>query len=621
LAAATCRVTFEPSAVAVTVPRGTPLLEAVRRAGLSIEALCGGEGTCGRCRVRILEGAAEPTPACRRLLPAEDLARGVRLACQVRVTGDLRVALLRSAPPAADGEAHRPLSVLTEGLEAQVPLRPNARKVTVRVPEPSVTDQRGDAERLLGALAEAGIEDLVVPPAVLREVPRRLRRAGFRPAVAVVGREVVGLERPTAAEACYGVAFDVGTTTLAGYLVDLGTGEVVAAASRANPQSAWGEDVVSRIAYAGRERGALGRLQRAVAGALNQVVREACRRAHVRPSAVYEAVAVGNTAMLHLLLGLPVDHLGRAPFVPVTSGAQALSARSAGLRVHPRGRLYTGPMVAGFVGADTVAVVLATGMHAGEGLRLAVDIGTNGEVVLAAAGRLLACSTAAGPALEGARIRDGMAALPGAVDRVDLEAGRLRVRTIGDAPAAGLCGSGLVDAVAVLREAGLVTETGRLAEPGAWEGPADLAGRLRRTDDGPAFCLVEEGEHGAPRAVCLTQRDIRELQLAKGAIAAGVATLLEVAGARPQDLEAVYLAGAFGSAIRPGRAQAVGLLPREVPPEQVVSVGNAAGTGARMLLVNRNLRRVAEMVARDIEHVELASRPDFQARFAEAMGF
>jgi len=185
----------------------------------------------------------------------------------------------------------------------------------------------------------------------------------------------------------------------------------------------------------------------------------------------------------------------------------------------------------------------------------------------------------------------------------------------------GLCGSGLVDAVAVLREAGLVTETGRLAEPETWGGPADLAGRLRRTDDGPAFCLVEEGEHGAPRAVRLTQRDIRELQLAKGAIAAGVATLLEVAGARPEDLEAVYLAGAFGSAVRPDRVQAVGLLPREVPPERIVSVGNAAGTGARMLLVNRNLRRVAEMVARDIEHVELACRPDFQARFAESMGF
>jgi len=397
------------------------------------------------------------------------------------------------------------------------------------------------------------------------------------------------------------------------------TGEVAATASRANPQAAYGDDVIARIEYCGREKGGARTLQALVVDALNEILAEACRRAHVKPSVVYEATMVGNTTMNHLLLRLPVDAIARAPFVAASASAHSVSARGVGLKMHRRGRLYTGPLVAGFVGADTVGVILATGMHASDGLRLAIDIGTNGEIVLGTRERLLACSTAAGPALEGARIRYGMRAAAGAIDRVDIEGDRVTVWTIGDAPPVGLCGTGLIDAVAALVAAGVVEPTGRMrtADEVAAAAPG-LAKRIRTADGEVSFCLVEP--EGGGHAILLTQRDVREVQLAKGAIAAGIASLLDEYGAALEDVEEVLLAGAFGNYIRPERARAIGLLP-EVPLEKVRFVGNAAGAGARMLLVNRNLRLVAADVAKGVEHVELSRRPDFQTRFADAMFF
>ena len=607
------RVTFEPDGRTLEVPAGRTLLEAAQAAGVQLEAPCGGRGTCGGCRVLIPDDPPAPSEACRRVLSGEEIGRRLRLACQVRVRRDLCVVIPEEA-------RRRDQVILTEGVAFDVPLRPNVRKVAVRVPEPSVTDQRADADRLLDALAEAGLDGLTVGPAMLRELPRRLRTLDFHPAAVVVGREVVHLDRPTAVDACYGLALDVGTTTLVGYLVNLVSGETVAVASRANPQAAYGDDVIARIEYCGRQKTGARTLQALVVDALNEILAEACRRAQVKPAAVYEAAMVGNTTMNHLLLALPVDAIARAPFVAASASSHSVPARSVGLKIHQRGRLYTGPLVAGFVGADTVGVILATGMHAAERLTLAIDIGTNGEIVLGTRERLLACSTAAGPALEGARIRYGMRAAGGAIDRVDIVDGRVTVRTIGDEPPVGLCGTGLVDAVAALAEAGVIDPTGRMRPAEAVAGAPDLARRLRPADGEPAFVLVEAGEACCGHPILLTQRDVREVQLAKGAIAAGVRTLLDVYGAAMDDVAEVLLAGAFGNFIRPDRARGIGLLP-DVPLEKIRFVGNAAGAGARMLLINRNLRYVATDVARGVEHVELSERRDFQERFAEAMLF
>jgi len=607
------RVTLEPLGRTLFVPDGQTLLEAARNAGIHLNAPCGGSGTCGGCRVEIPESPPEPSEACRRVLAGEEIERNLRLACQVRVRSDLRV-VVPEETRLADQE------ILEEGVEREVALAPNVRKVVVRLPRPTVADQRADAERLLDGLADAGLPDLVLSTRLVRDLPERLRRLDFQPAAVVIGDEVVHLDRPATSDACYGIAFDVGTTTVVGYLVDLVTGKVAAVASRTNPQAAYGDDVIARIEYATREADGLRVLHDLVASALNEILQEACRRAEIKRSSVYEATIVGNTTMNHLALGLPVESIALAPFVAASSSAHAVPAREVGLRIHPQGRVYTAPLIGSFVGADTVAVILATGLHESDRLRLAIDIGTNGEIVLGTRERLLAASTAAGPAFEGARIRYGMRAAAGAIDRVEfLDGGRLEVRTIGGAPPLGLCGTGLIDAVAALLDAAVILPSGLMRSRADLEARGSpLADRIVGADGETAFRLA--AATGAGHAVLLTQRDVREVQLAKGAIAAGIGTLLDILGAKPDDVEEVLLAGAFGNRIRPERARAVGLIP-PIDLARVRFVGNAAGVGAKMLLVNRDLRRAADDVARGVEHVELSCRPDFQMRFAEAMFF
>ena len=608
------RVILQPDGRTLSVPEGQTILQAAQAAGIHLETPCGGKGTCGGCRVIIPQEPPPPSAACRRELSGEEIRRNMRLACQVHVHADMRVVIPEETRLGDQ-------KILTEGVERAVPLAPNVRKVAVHLPPPSVSDQRADADRLLDSLAEAGLPDLEIEVRTLRDLPERLRALDFHPAVVVIGDEVVSVDRPSAAEACYGIAFDIGTTTLVGYLTDLVTGRTVAVASRANPQAAYGDDVIARIEYCGNTKSGARTLQTLVLGAMNEMVAEACRKANIKPTMVYEATMVGNTTMNHLLLRLPVKQIARAPFVAASASAHVVPAKDLGLKIHPRGRVYTAPLIASFVGADAVGVILATGLHESDRLRLAIDIGTNGEIVLGTRERLLACSTAAGPAFEGARIRYGMRAATGAIDRVDLVDEKLVLHTIDDAPAVGLCGTGLIDAVAALVEGGVVGPSGtmRSAADLAASRPA-LARRVVGADGDNGFLLADKKETDSGHPILLTQKDVREVQLAKGAMAAGVVTLLEEYGAKVGDVEEVLLAGAFGNFIRPDRALAIGLLPR-VSVEKVKFVGNAAGTGARMLLVNRNLRQVADDVARGVEHVELSQRPDFQMRFAEAMFF
>ena len=607
------RVVFQPDGRTLHVPHGQTLLEAAREAGIHINAPCGGTGTCSGCRVVIPQDPPPPTEACRRELAGEELGRNLRLACQTRVERDLRVVIPEETRLGDQ-------KILTDGTGRAVPLTPNVRKVAVHLPPPSVQDQRSDADRLLDGLADAGLSGLAIGIKEAREIPGRLRELEFDAVAVVIGRDVVWLDKPATAEACYGIAFDVGTTTLVGYLVDLVTGRQVAVAGRANPQAAYGDDVIARIEFCGRTKDGARTLHGLVVDALNEIVAETCRKAAIKPSAVYEATVVGNTTMNHLLLRLPVDPIARAPFVAASASAHETSAKDLGLKIHPRGRVYAAPLVAGFVGADTVGVILATGMNESDRLRLAIDIGTNGEIVLGTRERLLACSTAAGPAFEGARIRYGMRAAGGAIDRVDLKGDRLVLHTIDDAPAVGLCGTGLIDAVAALLEAGVLAPSGLMRAAGDAALAPALARRITGTDGDTGFVLAGESETQSGHPILLTQRDVREVQLAKGAMAAGIQTLLAEFGARADDVEEVLLAGAFGNFIRPDRARAIGLIP-PLPLARVKFVGNAAGAGAKMLLVNRDLRRVADDVARGVEHVELSQRPDFQARFADAMFF
>ena len=606
----TYRVIFQPSGRQVDAEAGQTLLDLARSLGIELQAPCGGKGTCGGCRVQIVEGVEPPTEPDLRQLSHEELGRNLRLACQSRVRGDMTVVIPRETLLFDQ-------QILETGIQTEVECHPGVRRIHVTVPEPTVEDQRADAGRVLDALGDLGVEaDITL--AAARELPKRLRSCRFRGTAIVVGKGLVHFERGDTSQANYGVAVDLGTTTLVATLVNLATGDDVAVASAANPQASRGDDVVSRIEYCQGSATRVRELHAMAAGTLGSLIDELCRRAGIRRTSIYEMTIVGNTTMVHLLLKLDVTNIAQAPFIAALRRGTYAEPRDLGLPINRRGRIYVGPSIAGFIGADTVGVILATGMHRSDTVRLAIDIGTNGELVIGNRDRLLACSTAAGPAFEGARIRYGMRASAGAIDRVDVVDGDLRVHTIGDEPALGLCGTGLIEAISVGRQTGIIDAMGRMVDPG--DLPRGLAARLLQNGDAPAMVLADGDASGGEHPVLLTQKDVREVQLAKGAIHAGAQVLMSEFGIAPEELDAVLLAGAFGNYIRPDRARCVGLLP-EVPIEKVHFVGNAAGAGARAMLLDSRLRPEVEELSLGVEHVELSGRTDFQQLFAEAMIF
>jgi uncharacterized 2Fe-2S/4Fe-4S cluster protein (DUF4445 family) len=593
------------------VPKGETALVAAREAGLELNSPCGGQGTCGACQVVFTSKAPTPTEDEKARLGEDELASGVRLACQAKVTADAVISI-----PAAT--LHREAKFLLHGIMREVDLAPIVEKVAVTVPEPTLRDQRSDADRLLGALAAAGTKADILP-AVLTNLSAALREGAHQVTAVVSNGKVAAVEPGDTSATLYAAAFDIGTTTVVGMLLDLRTGMEVAVAARTNPQVSFGDDVVSRIGFASIG-GGLGRLQGAIIECVNDITAELAQSAGIEKRAIYAATFCGNTTMNHLLLGIDPTYVAQAPYVAVVRGAVRVPAAALGIEISAAGEVLTLPNVAGFVGGDTVAVMLAADFAHDKRLRLAVDIGTNGEIVLGHAGRILTASAAAGPAFEGARIRQGMRAAAGAIESVRITDGKLTYETIGGQAAVGLCGTGLIDAVACLLSAGLVDETGRLmmAED-AGCADADLVGRLSSNESGPRFLVARQSE-GAARDVYITQRDIRELQLAKAAIAAGIEILLKEFGVTWREIDEVLLAGAFGNYIRKESALAVGLLP-PVPEGKINQIGNAAGTGAKLVALDRELLVEAEGLSVGARYVELAGRPDFQQIFAEQMLF
>ena len=603
------QIRFQPGGETVSVAPQATLLEAAARAGLALRAPCGGQGRCGKCAVRVEAGEVASSAADRRLFSEAELAQGWRLACQARVGSDVQVFV----PPSAFAAVHH---IVVEGAGRDVVVEPNVRKVALRLPRPSAEDARDDLTRVLDALGKGPHAPRGVR--VLRRLPTALRPWDHEVTATLVGENLVEVERGDTSGEAYGAAVDIGTTTVVLYLCHLPTGEVAAVTSELNPQSAYGDDVISRLQLASSGPEGLGRLHDAITQCLNRLLGQAAEQAGIARRQVYEMVVAGNTAMMHLFLGLPPGGLVRLPFVPVFRDAQMVPAAGLGIQMHPAGEVYVLPLIGGWVGADTVGVILASELDVPDGLRVAVDIGTNGEIVVAEDGELWACSTAAGPAFEGARISRGMRAAPGAIDRLSID-GDVHLHVIGGSPARGLCGSGLVDAVAELVRVGLVEENGRLRGPEELpQIPEKVRRRLVEKEGGLEFVLSPGEEGGRHRAVALTARDVRETQLAKGAIFAGLELLLEQLGRGPEEIEQLLLAGAFGNYIRRESAVAIGLVPA-IPKERVCSIGNAAGLGARLALCSVSLRRRAEAIARRVHHVELSGQEAFYDRFAEAM--
>ena len=595
------QVDFEPLGRRLRVGRGNSILTAAQQAGVGLVSICGGQGTCGRCKVQVLEGQLSPLSETEaKTLNPDDVASGYRLACQAEILSDLKVHI----PPQSLTAAQR---TQVEGQELTVPVVPVVVGCDVRLPPPTREDIRSDLDRVRDHLLETlGLSDLKADFAVLRQLSTRLREWEWSGTVSLRGQEVVSFgplgRKPL------GLAVDLGTTKLAGYLVDLETGRTLAMAGAMNPQIAYGEDVMARIAYAMEGEEQAVTLREVVVGALKDLARNLCAQSGHLPEEIVEAVVVGNTAMHHLCLGLPVRQLGLAPYLPALTDALELKAREVGLEIAPGGYIHLLPLIAGFVGADHVAMILSTEIYEAEGTVLGLDIGTNTEVVLRANGRLIACSTASGPAFEGAHIKDGMRAADGAIERLRIVASGVECQTIGDAPPVGLCGSGVLDAVAQLRQLGVVNERGNMGDHP----------RVRRTEHGPEFVLVAAGEDGNGRDVVLTRGDVGEIQLAKGAIRAGINILLDEAGLSEQDIDEVIIAGAFGTYIDVSSAVAIGMFP-PLPLERFSQVGNAAGMGAKLALISKQQRAKAAEIARRIEYIELTNDGRFVDEFAKAM--
>ncbi len=596
----------------VRVPYGVTLFDAASWNGIAIDSTCGGHGTCKKCRIRIAEDPPAPSSLDIRAYTAQEIKDGWRLACRTTATRDTQVEVppLTTRPKAA-----------TVGVGRQVILRPAVQKRYLELAEPNLADQASDLERVLAQL------DDLEPRAelsVLKTLGRTLREADYKVTAVVVDDVLIAVEPGDTTARRFGIAFDLGTTTVVATLLDLSTGTPAGVESTLNKQQPFGADVITRISATMMDPGALDKLQNLARETLTEMAQAVCAQGGVEPDEVYEVAVAGNATMTHLVLGIDPEPLGMAPFIMATRLYPEILAADLGLGgvVHPRARAVVFPAFGAYVGGDITAGLLASGMDRDARVRLFVDIGTNCEIVLGNRDWLLATAAPAGPAFEGAAIRCGMRAADGAIEVVTMTPDDLTLKVIGDTEPQGLCGSGLVDAVTGLVRVGLLDSSGRLiSEESARDVAPGLAGRLTHIGKERVFVLHWRGTEAAPEdSIYLSQRDVRELQFAKAAIATGWQILLEEAGLTAADVKQVLLAGSFGSYLSPASAIRIGLVP-DVPVMRVVSAGNVAGEGAKMALLSLRERAGGLALLEEVRYVELSDRADFNDRFVDQLSF
>jgi uncharacterized 2Fe-2S/4Fe-4S cluster protein (DUF4445 family) len=599
----------------VRVPRGVTLFDAASWNGIAIDSTCGGHGTCKKCRIRFKADPPLPTSLDLRAYTAQEIRDGWRLACRTPATADADVEVppLTTRPKAA-----------TVGVGRQVILRPAVRKRYLELAEPSLADQVTDLERVLGALTDL---DPVADLAVLRTLGTTLRQSDFEVTAVVADETLIAVEPGDTTDRVFGLAFDLGTTTVVATLLDLTTGTPVAVESMLNKQQPFGADVIARISATMLDPAARDKLRQLAQETLAELSAAVCRAGGVPPAEVYEVALAGNATMVHLVLGIDPEPLGVAPFIMSARLLPEVRARDLGVPAHPQARAVVFPAFGAYVGGDITAGLLASGMDRDPRIRLFIDIGTNCEIVLGGRDWLLATAAPAGPAFEGASIRCGMRAADGAIEAVAVtEDGDLKLTVIGDTDPKGLCGSGLVDAVAALVDAGVIDESGRFVQdlpPRAAAPVRRLAERLTMIGKERVFVLHwsaagDPDNRDPASSVYLSQRDIRELQFAKAAIATGWRILLEEAGLTTEDIKQVLLAGSFGSYLSAKSAIRIGLVP-DVGPRRIIAAGNVAGEGAKMALLSIRDRAAALALLGEVKYVELSDRTDFNDRFIDQL--
>jgi len=594
-------IDFEPAGRRGQCRDNESLLDCARRLDVGISSVCGGVGMCQSCKVQVLSGTvSEPTSNELEAFSPQELKDGWRLACQTYPASDYKV----SVPPKSMATLQR---TQVEGLEIRVRPEPAVRAYHVKLPAPSLSDTQADANRLLQALNQQHhLHCTKVDIAVLRTLSPQLRSWNWQCQATVRDDEVIAVNPYSSQQ--LGLAIDLGTTKIAGYLVDLSNGQTLAAKGVMNPQTSYGEDIISRITAAINSPDEGVQLQKLAMDALNKLAAELCAEVGANTEEIGEAVVVGNTAMHHLFLGLPVRQLALSPFIPAVSGALDIKARELGLRIAPGAYVHLLPNIAGFVGADHVAMLLATEVWQAEGPIIAIDIGTNTEVSLVNKGRITSVSCASGPAFEGGHIKDGMWAARGAIERLQIKGDSIQYQTIDNAPPIGICGSGILDAIAQLYLNGIVDKDGKMR---------DNHPRVRTRNKQHEFVLVSEEERNGLPAIVITQQDVRELQLAKAAIRTGIQVLLEANGCAEEEIKQVVIAGAFGSYIDVSSAITIGMLPA-LPLDRFHQVGNAAGMGAKLALASLSKRTKAQTTASRVCYIELATFPDFTQTFIQA---
>ncbi len=622
-------VIFQPSGVRGKIEDSSTILEASQKLGAGIESVCGGKGVCGKCKIKIEEGrfpkygikssirSVESIGESNgKFLTSQQMRNGYHLACQTRIHGDVVIFVPEETRKGKQ-------VVRKEATARKIKLKPAVKKYYVELTRATLHDTVADLERIQAELEKKfKLRDLTMDYTVLLNLQDIVRQGDWKVTVTVwKQKEIIDVEPGEVAKG-YGLAVDIGTTTVAGYLCDMKTGEVMATGAMMNPQVAYGEDVMSRISYAVKGKNGLKQMNGVIIRAINQIARQAASKAGVKRTDIVDMAVVGNTCMHHIFLDIDPRYLGRTPFAPGLHHSVDVKARDLGLKTATGAYVHVLPIEAGFVGADNVGVLIAEEPYNQDEMVLIIDIGTNGELILGNRKKLLSSSCATGPAFEGAEIRHGMRAAPGAIEKVkiDPDTKDVQFKVIGNERwntdtknigARGICGSGIFDVAAQMFLAGIIDKGGRFNK----ELNSD---RLRLDGGEPEFVLARAEETAIGQDIVICQKDIRAIQLAKGAMYSGTKIMMNKLGI--DKIDRVVLAGAFGSYIDKESAAVIGLFP-DCDPERVQAVGNAAGDGARMALLNTDKRKEADIRAREVEYVELTVEPDFNNAFTKALIF
>ena len=612
----TFHVIFQPSGRRGEIAKEKTILEASQELGVGIESVCGGEKACGKCKVKWIEGKLSPfTDEESKFITEAERLEGYRLACAAQIKGDVIIHV-------PEESLAKKQIVRKDIKKRSVELKPAISLYYLELSPPSLHDPLGDFDRLKKTLSERySLSSLDIDYQTLLKLPDILRKGNWKVKVAVwMEREIIDIRAGKVGDA-YGLAVDIGTTTVAAYLCNLRNGKIIGTESVMNPQVIYGEDVMSRITYVmTHPEDGLEKMHQSIVDGLNRLIQKITERCNLSSEDILELTAVGNTAMHHLLLKINPEYLGVSPFPPAIHRSMDIKARDLGLKVHPSAYLHILPIEAGFVGADNVGVLIAEEPYQQDEMVLIIDIGTNGELVMGNRKKLISASCATGPAFEGAHIKFGMRAAPGAIERIkiDPQTFEVKFKVIGEEAwneeiknpgAMGICGSGIIDGMAELYRAGIIDKSGRFKR--------DLQSpRLKITDGKPEFVIAWKEETAIGKEITITQQDVRNVQLGKGALYTGAKLMMRRLGI--EKLDKVILAGAFGTYIDPEAAMVLGMFP-DCDLRNVYAVGNAAGDGARISLLNRDKRLEADEIARKVEYIELTVEADFQKEFIEAM--